>query len=141
MNGASYTWVYCDSAFSQVPFQSQQSFTPLQSGTYAVIVSLNGCEDTSICLPVVLTEKENDISGSGIYFYPNPVSESLQINLGTGNATESQIRLNDALGKTIFEETMSHKSPEINFSSFPAGIYFLVIRNGYAVHRFRVVKE
>jgi hypothetical protein len=53
-SGATYQWLDC---YSSTPLSSQtaQSYTATVSGTYAVIVTQNGCTDTSACYPVFVS--------------------------------------------------------------------------------------
>ena len=48
-SGAAYSWLDCDQAMSPVSGAINQSFTPLQNGSYALLISMNGCSDTSDC--------------------------------------------------------------------------------------------
>ena len=47
--GLSYQWIDCNNNFAIIPGETNQSFTPVQIGSYAVILSGNGCTDTSSC--------------------------------------------------------------------------------------------
>lgn len=57
--GASYQWLDCQQNFAPIAAETSAFFTPSQSGSYAVVVSLNGCADTSDCYTVALTGLEN----------------------------------------------------------------------------------
>ena len=48
-SGATYQWVDCNQDFAIVTGETNQSFTPISTGNYAVIVTVNGCSDTSDC--------------------------------------------------------------------------------------------
>ena len=67
---------------------------------------------------------------SGIILYPNPNNGKFTINF-TGNTTQINIRIVNALGSSIFAENnikMNGKySHEVDLSSLPSGIYFLKI--------------
>jgi hypothetical protein len=77
--GVTYQWLNCDNGFSQVLGETSQSFLPYSSGTYAVDISYLGCNDTSGCYTVNLTDHEISasvnpentgiITGTGIYTY------------------------------------------------------------------------
>ncbi|MEI8204062.1 MAG: T9SS type A sorting domain-containing protein [Bacteroidota bacterium] len=47
--GATYVWINCNGN-APIPGQTQQSFTATAIDNYAVIVTQNGCPDTSACL-------------------------------------------------------------------------------------------
>ncbi len=52
LNGATYQWVDCNNANSPVLGAQNQSFTPGNNGSYAVIISQGLCADTSACMPI-----------------------------------------------------------------------------------------
>jgi len=82
-----YQWVNCGNNYSYVAGATQQTFEPLLSGDYAVILTYNTCVDTSECLtididllvPQVVTpngDGKNDVFEiQGIYDHPNNVLE------------------------------------------------------------------
>ena len=53
-SGAAYVWLNCN-GFTTVPNQTGQSFTSTSTGSYAVIITQNGCADTSSCYSTDLT--------------------------------------------------------------------------------------
>lgn len=81
--GATYQWLDCETNFSVIVNETNQSYTPLNTGEYAVQVDLNGCVDTSTCYLVDYTgidELSNgkkelvkivDFLGREVKFQPN----------------------------------------------------------------------
>jgi hypothetical protein len=51
-NGASYQWVDCNNGNTPISGATNQSYTPMMNGDYAVIVSQNGCSATSNCVTI-----------------------------------------------------------------------------------------
>ena len=47
--GTSYQWVSCDSNYSPISGATSPSYYPSSSGKYALVLSKNGCKDTSAC--------------------------------------------------------------------------------------------
>jgi hypothetical protein len=47
-----YQWLNCNNNYSTIAGQTNKSYTPSASGSYAVKISKNGCMDTSICINV-----------------------------------------------------------------------------------------
>ena len=45
--GATYQWIDCDNGSLPIAGATGQSFMPSANGNYAVIVTVNGCSDTS----------------------------------------------------------------------------------------------
>ena len=63
-NGATYQWVDCSNNFGPIPGATNQSYTKATAnGSYAVIITANGCTDTSACHNVT-TVGINDYSAS-----------------------------------------------------------------------------
>ncbi|MEI6123508.1 MAG: T9SS type A sorting domain-containing protein [Bacteroidota bacterium] len=65
-SGAGYQWLNCI-GFAIIPGQISQSYLATVSGSYAVIVSQNGCSDTSDCSSVYIAgppAQPGDISGN-----------------------------------------------------------------------------
>jgi hypothetical protein len=59
--------------------------------------------------------------------YPNPATDRLQIQIGTGQSTEARMELTDAVGKTVLLRTMempagNHLVP-VDVSDLAAGLY------------------
>lgn len=54
-NGALYQWLDCDNGNSPVINETNQSFTPANTGNYSVEVNMNGCILTSTCYLVDFT--------------------------------------------------------------------------------------
>ena len=53
-SGATYQWIDCDGN-TIIPNETNSFYAPIASGSYAVIVSKNGCSDTSSCRNVTIT--------------------------------------------------------------------------------------
>lgn len=70
---ATYQWLDCDNNYITISGASQNTFSPIVSGNYAVQISFNNCVDTSACTFV-------QVGSSGIQdnflqtdkMYPNP---------------------------------------------------------------------
>ena len=70
--GATYQWLDCFDN-SKITEQTSQVYTPAQSGTYAVIISRNGCVDTSACIMLSTVSTTTSLNELGIKIFPNPV--------------------------------------------------------------------
>jgi hypothetical protein len=126
--GVVYQWIYCDS--SLIAGATNQSFTATTNGSYAVIVSQNGCTDTSSCYTVLnvgIDEKGND---SALNVYPNPVNDVLVVSLLKPLVAHSMITISDMQGRVIKEEIIAknnYKDISINVSTFSQGVYLLKV--------------
>jgi hypothetical protein len=70
---AFYKWIDCLNGDQVLPNETNQSFTPEQNGEYAVIVTLDGCADTSACV-LINNAGINNIDAVAFSLYPNPTS-------------------------------------------------------------------
>jgi hypothetical protein len=66
-----YQWLDCNAGFAPIPGETDSSFAPTVSGSYAVQVTKGNCADTSGCLFLVNTEP-TVVAKSGLNIFPNP---------------------------------------------------------------------
>mgnify|MGYP001193921403 CR=1 FL=1 len=135
-NGAIYQWIDCDN--DSINGETNQSYTPAVNGNYAVLISVNGCTDTSACYNYLSTEVNNtSVKSERINIYPNPTSGKVLINFWGYKITEASIEIIDLLGKTVYQEEIKSKESVIDISRFSQGIYFLNFKNeeGSTVHK------
>ena len=127
-----YQWVNCDNGYAWEP-STAQSFTPTQSGNYAVILTNHTCVDSSDCTPITLDlvvpqvispngDGVNDVLEiNGIYDYPNNV---LRIYNRWGNLVyETHAYKNEWDGRNIQTFTVGD-------NQLPVGTYFYVLDLG-----------
>jgi hypothetical protein len=126
--GAAYQWVDCQNGNAPIPGATAQQFTATANGQYAVIVTLGGCSDTSLCVNVVnvgVYEITEQITAAG----PNPFTNQLVINT-TSPDSEMHLTIFDQLGRLFYEINNSPVLPvTIDTSSWPAGVYILIDKN------------
>lgn len=134
--GATYQWIDCATGFS-IAGATNQSFTPTPvTGNYAVIVTANGCSDTSSCYLVDYTGLNEQVL-SDLVIYPNPSTNgyfSIQ-----SNAVISAVRLFDITGRELpcSYNTQQHS---VETSVQEAGTYFLHIQSpaGTAIREVQI---
>ncbi|RLD50584.1 MAG: hypothetical protein DRI94_08245, partial [Bacteroidetes bacterium] len=69
-----------------------------------------------------------DIDKNTVSIFPNPVNDNLTINLGNFSDNEKiKIRINDILGKTVFEKDAANNPEIIDLSSLKKGVYLINI--------------
>jgi hypothetical protein len=92
----SYQWVNCPS-YSAIAGATSASFTATTTGNYALIITENGCTDTSDCINVIglgISEAGNKLA---VAVYPNP-SKNL-FHLQFAQPTVATISLSSIEGK------------------------------------------
>jgi hypothetical protein len=132
--------VYCDSNYAFVPGATSQIFTPTTNGNYAVIVTENGCTDTSAyeaVMPVGITEN----TLKSIVFYPNPTNGITTISFGS-TSVNATIRINSLDGRLIHEQqNINSNQVQVDLTNQPQGIYFVTIQNKDAVRVIKLVRK
>ncbi len=137
--GATYQWLDC-SDMTPISGAISQSFTATVNGDYAVIVSSNGCSDTSTCYTVkVVGIIESDFSNE-LIIYPNPTNGNFSIDLGDNYPT-TLITLTDLNGKVIQSKLYSNEQLLNLKIKESAGVYLLVVESGDKKAIIRLIKE
>lgn len=134
---ASYQWYNCDTN-TIISGETNQSFTPIVSGNYAVEITLGSCIEMSDCILFTTLAIEESVSD---YFKitPNPVESVLTINSSL-NLTVS-IHLYNVSGQLVLEMSSNKKISEIDMSAYTSGIYYLKLKGNDKVSTFKIVKE
>jgi uncharacterized repeat protein (TIGR03803 family) len=138
--GAQYQWVNCSSEYSTIAGDTGQSFTPHISGTYAVIITDQGCADTSVCYTIATTGLPENETGKGMTIYPNPTSGRFAIDLGKVYST-GIITITRYDGQVIRKENILNKQKIDLDLEAPPGIYMVTITTERNEAVFKIVKE
>jgi hypothetical protein len=122
--GASHQWINCADN-SVIDGETNRSFTPTVSGDYAVIVTANGCTDTSACYSVsIVTGLEASLSNH-IAVYPNPASDIIHVTL-EANAVGT-LAIVDLHGNVVASKSVSGKQLSVSTSEIANGVYVLKV--------------
>ena len=140
-SGATYQWIDC-ATNTPVTGANNRSFTPTANGSYAVIMSLNTCTDTSACTVI------NDISLSNapalpkVELFPNPTSDLLTIKITGGLSKNSSYVLTPANGQRVQAGVLYQNQQVLDLSALAPGLYFLELKEVTVAQRvFSVVIE
>lgn len=137
MPGVNYQWVRFN------PFQiltgvTSQSFTPLISGDYGVVVYQGICIDTSNAHSVVVTGIESN-AAKQIVCYPNPTHDDVYID---GIHQHALVEVFDALGRKMRVKIERNQSKlHVRFGSLPHGIYWIKVSDEKSTRSIRIVKN
>lgn len=137
-DNADYQWVDCLNNYSIIPNENNQSYTPLNSGSYAVVITDNECIDTSLCQFVNLTnlDYKEDIE---INIFPNPADQHLQIE---ANIIIHSIEIKNTIGQQVYFSKVNSINPLNINMDFKSGIYYLIIKTQHDVTQyFKVIRE
>lgn len=90
-----------------------------------------------ICTPTAVTDADHE---EPLILYPNPVKDRLTIALpsGTGSA---DVRILDAVGRTVYQQQVSGTSAEVDTKALPAGSYRCILETAQGRQMQGFVKE
>ncbi len=125
--GAAYQWVDCNNNFAHVPGATQQVFVPSVNGLYAVIVTKDGCSDTSVCVPVTTVGLSEGGTLPGARIYPNPLTDESILDLGR-TCHEVNISVFGIDGRKMSELNMADiREMKLHPGDFPTGVYMVKV--------------
>jgi uncharacterized repeat protein (TIGR02543 family) len=142
-DNAEYQWIDC-STNEPIEGATQQQFFPLVSGSYACIIALGGCADTTDCVDVSVGI--DDIDAISSVCYPNPTSGlcTLQIPMmGSWNLSSPEMRVYDANGRLVMTRRVEGETTQFDLSTFAPGVYLIrLISDGQvrATHKVLLTK-
>jgi hypothetical protein len=104
------------------------------AGTYCVTISDDHACESDTCLTISSTAGLTDnASGSGIYVFPNPASDVIQLFFPeTVNGMKKELIILNSLGEMVFKKTIDSEAEQeiIQIQSWPRGVYIYQIRSG-----------
>lgn len=141
-SNATYQYIYCDSV--AITGETNQVFIATQNGSYSVIVSQNGCTDTSSCFIIVGVGVSQINGASNISIYPNPTNGLLNVNVNGLSSEKCKIILTNTLGQVLneieFKATNNSIETQIDMNGLSNGIYFLAVSSNKIKQIFKVQK-
>ena len=135
--GAEYQWIDC-STNEPIAGATQIEFTPSESGSYAVIISLEGCSATSDCFDVNILSV-GDYSNPFLSMAPNPALNYVQIELDGSEQTELSIY--DMQGRLVRQNSANTSSAQLDVSDLSSGTYLVVIQRNQKRYVRKLIKK
>lgn len=135
-SGGTYEWLNCTTG-APIVSETGQEFIAMTNGDYAVVVSLNGCSDTSNCVTVDNADIDQHFLES-ISLYPNPTDGKFTLDFGDfkDNLT---ITLRDLRGRLLQSNDYKNVESIDIFMEYPTGMYFVEITSDTENAVLRVV--
>ena len=126
--GTGYQWINC-STNTAISGATGQTYTPTQSGNYAVVVTDGICSDTSNCLFFSGTGIGELNAGVTLLSSINEETNSIRVSIN-GLSTGGNLSITDVRGKIIFSEIIpadGNKNRQIFFSAatLARGMYMI----------------
>lgn len=126
-SGATYQWLDCDNGNSPITGETGQDYTPTVTGNYAVVVTLNGCSDTSACTLVDFTGLST-LYAENLTLFPNPSENELNVNGLESIPNLVSVSVTSLDGKELLDLAAGNESFDV--SKLTSGMYFFVIEYG-----------
>ena len=140
ISNAKYQWYDCTNAFA-LPGDTNQVFSPWVPSSYSVIITENGCTDTSECVNVTQVGLPEKIAGLKTYVFPNPSSGLFNLQFSE-DVKNVDIQIIDLNGRVILEKELNTDNGFIlDITNKPTGIYILRVLSGGRLGTFRIVKN
>ena len=141
-DATTYQWYDCDNDIL-LSGETFQDFTPANPGNYAVILTYEGCTDTSGCHYVAYTNAEDKTKNAAeVNVYPNPNNGLFNVSFDGNNSGVVKLELYDLNGKLIQSREVNnpgngyvHQVQE----SLSSGMYLLKVQQRESTSLHRVV--
>lgn len=137
---ANYQWLDCNNNYAVVPGETNQSFTPVVNGNYAVELNEGGCIDTSACVAISTVGNLETQFDRTIRIFPNPTSKIFTIDLGSEEVS-IQVIIRDALGRSVYFSNHTNTATIHCSLEATAGMYFIEIVSGMNIARLKLMLE
>ena len=137
-NGATYQWIDCGNANAPIAGATSQSYTPTVNGSYAVIVTLSGCADTTACVAITTIGLAETTFGDGLSVYPNPSNGVFTIELTDASANAV---ITNAIGEFVTQMTVVNGLNTLDLQREADGVYFINITSDNKQQIIKIVKQ
>lgn len=134
---ATYQWIDCLQGNTPINGANAQSFVAQQNGSYAVIITDQGCSITSACFTIITTALTEE-TGPAWRIFPVPASDHLIMEGTTGGG---RIQLIDAQGRTIRDIRSSEERTIMHLDGIAPGTYHVRSTGPYGIRLAHVVVQ
>ena len=132
---AEYQWMDC-STHEPIEGATQQQFTPEVSGSYACVITLGECTDTTECMDFSVGVEE--WNNGSITIYPNPSTGMVNVQFTMNNIQlgNGEIQVLDVHGRLLQVVGISDacgaslQTVQIDLSRYATGVYLVRLVNG-----------
>ena len=117
-----YQWIDCDNNRTPIAGATNQSFTAIVNGNYAVIIENDyGCVDTSACFNINTVGLESPGQNKWS-MYPNPSTGSVHIR---SNVSDNFTVVNNLGQEVVRFHIQAGVENVLNLTHLPDGVYFI----------------
>jgi hypothetical protein len=137
-SNAAFQWINCDDN-TPITGANAASYYPEAPGSYAVMIIINGCSNTSECVNysgIGISEQNMD----DFSIFPNPVSGIAQIKFNTP-IKKCFWNIYNVAGQKVLSENCAVFTQMIDCTSLTPGIYQLILEEDMKVRKVKFVVE
>ncbi len=114
---------YKDGVFLQVSDNSNNTFTPSESGTYTAVAQGGSCSSSDFSNEIVYEEVALGLEDKiGLILYPVPTSNFLNVSMDDGQNMQFTFEIVDATGRSLMDGPLKK---QINVSDLKIGTFYL----------------
>lgn len=119
--GATYQWIDCDQFDAPLFGETDSVFVPMENGSYAVIVTMGNCADTTDCIYYQFAEvlESREIEWG---MYPNPSEGYIILNLPQ-DISSGKVQIIDYSGRIVAEFDLLNNSNQLDLSKLSNSVY------------------
>ncbi len=133
-SSATYQWIDCNNGNAPISGATSQSFTATANGSYAVILTENGCSDTSACASVTSVGLE-ELGHYEISVSPNPSNGHFTLDLG--ELTADVVEIYNLQGQVVSSiKNVQQHNYDLNVAP---GVYILRIQSAGAQGEIKLI--
>lgn len=126
--GATYQWIDCEAGNAALPGATQRTYRPLRQGSFAVVISKNGCSDTSRCFATEVNLSLDSETLPELSLYPNPANDLFYLEMGSERP--DLLIIYNQLGQEVYRSIDIHAGPYT--FALPKGLYSVKLSNNYS---------
>ncbi|MFH0893939.1 MAG: T9SS type A sorting domain-containing protein [Bacteroidota bacterium] len=122
--GGTYQWLDCNAGNAIIPGATGQSYNATTNGSYAVVVSIGGCSDTSACVIINCVGISNADPIATLHVFPNPGNGLFQVEVNG----EYELQVINVLGEIIMTDKIRNQKT-IDLTAQPSGSFILRLKS------------
>jgi hypothetical protein len=133
---AVYSWFNCETK-KVIDNETNQTFTPSANGTYAAIINVKSCIDTTACIAISKVGVD-ELDASQVQIFPNPAHDHITVQLDS-DAKDVNYTLIDASGKVVTSGASENNGTiNIPVHNYSEGMYVLQVTLNQHVQNYKV---
>ena len=119
--------------------QADSVYCEMTNATFPRFTGKNALKTSLVKVHPATASSEPSKAGNGLYIYPNPAKNLLNIVvLGVQNA---ELSIYNALGMLMLQQSIDDREAQVHIGHLPKGVYMLQITNGNRKLVQKIMKE